>query len=27
VLGIPIMNYLFRHAIRYAKDQPQDLAA
>jgi predicted PurR-regulated permease PerM len=27
VLGIPIMNYLFRHAIRFPKDQPQDLTA
>lgn len=27
VLGIPIMNYFFRHAIRYPQDQPKDLAA
>jgi predicted PurR-regulated permease PerM len=22
ILGIPIMNYLFRHAIRFPTDQP-----
>ena len=24
ILGIPIMNYIFRHAIRFPKDRPTD---
>jgi len=24
VLGIPIVNYVFRHAIRYPQDLPQE---
>lgn len=27
VLGIPLVNYFFRHAIRYPKDRPNDAAA
>jgi predicted PurR-regulated permease PerM len=27
VLGIPLVNYFFRHAIRYPNDRPNDAAA
>ena len=25
LLGIPLVNYVFRHAIRFPHDQPQDV--